>query len=182
MVTPQGTGSGTQYAGYFAGDVTVTGTFSNPSDAKFKKNVRKVDSQLAKIKSLNPVSYEMKTKEFSSLNLGIGTQMGFIAQEVETIFPELVTENVQAKIQDRPILQKTDIRSSRPHPNNQEVKYKGINSIGLIPILTKGIQELSDIIDDKENEISLLKQQLDEQAEEINLLKLQMNEIIQKMK
>ena len=50
----------TNYAGYFAGDVTVTGTFVNPSDAKFKKDVKQINSALSTIRLLNPVQYNFK--------------------------------------------------------------------------------------------------------------------------
>ena len=58
------------------------------------------------------------------MNLAGGTQMGFIAQEMEKVFPQLVS-----------IIPDKNIDGSKISD------YKGINYIGLIPVLTKAIQE-----------------------------------------
>ena len=89
------TGSGTAYAiygdgdSYFDGDITVSGTIINPSDRKLKKNIRQSKSSLMKLLSLNVYSYEYDVNSYRHMNLPTGTQTGFIAQDVEAIFPEL---------------------------------------------------------------------------------------------
>lgn len=47
---------------------------------------------LEKIKSLRPVSYKWKKEEFPQYRFGNQTDFGLIAQEVEKIFPELVSD------------------------------------------------------------------------------------------
>ena len=181
---PAGTGTGTQYAGYFNGDVTVVGTFSNPSDAKFKRNIRSMNSQLDKIRVLNPVTYEMKTEEFSQMNFDKGTQVGFIAQEVESVFPSLIKENIQVSLQ-KPAV-KTNSRKSTeivaPAPTGEEISYKGINSISMIPILTKGIQELADLLEARDKEVVQLREDLNQQAQEMITLKLALDQLKEKLK
>lgn len=55
------------------------GTFS---DARLKENITNLPSQLSNIMSLRPVEFDYKD--------GSGHQIGFIAQEVEEIYPDLI--------------------------------------------------------------------------------------------
>jgi hypothetical protein len=67
------------------GNLVVTGTITQSSDARLKKNIATVDNVLDKIKQLHGVRYNW----IDPAN-GKDTQIGFIAQEVEKVFPELV--------------------------------------------------------------------------------------------
>ena len=62
------------------------------SDSRLKKSVETIPSALEKILSLRGVTFEWKTKEFPERNFTEGTQIGLIAQEVEEVFPELVSQ------------------------------------------------------------------------------------------
>jgi len=62
-------------------------TSTNPSDARLKTDVTNLSWGLADILALRPVSYKWKTDEIDQ-----GTQYGFIAQEVQSIMPELIRE------------------------------------------------------------------------------------------
>lgn len=68
-----------------SGSLTVTGTITELSTRKLKKNIRSLKSQLDTISMLNPVSYyrkdtQEKTKEY-----------GFISEEVREVYPEFVS-------------------------------------------------------------------------------------------
>jgi hypothetical protein len=71
------------------GSLYVTNS-SSPSDKRFKKNIKTLDNSLLKLQSIRGVSYEYRVNEFPKFNFKKGTQIGFIAQEIETQFPELV--------------------------------------------------------------------------------------------
>jgi len=96
-------------------DINPTTTaLSCSSDRNLKKNITTLDaSTLDKILALNPVTYNWNSE-------GDGTPVhnGFIAQEVESIFPDLVS---------------TDSTSG----------LKSLNYMGLIPYSIKAIQDLS---------------------------------------
>jgi len=100
-----------------AGTAWVTSGSWSGSDIRWKKNVSTLSttSSLDKILKLNPVTYEWKTDEFPEMKFSKGAQLGFIAQDVENIIPEVVT---------------TD--------NNG---YKGISYEKIVPVLTGAIQE-----------------------------------------
>jgi hypothetical protein len=58
------------------------------SDARFKTNVSTLENVLDKIAGINGVRYDLKEDE--EIITGHGKHIGFIAQELETEFPEFV--------------------------------------------------------------------------------------------
>jgi len=63
------------------------------SDARWKKKIEPLESSLDKVSSLQGVSYEWKTEEFLDFGLTEGKQIGLVAQDVEQVLPELVSED-----------------------------------------------------------------------------------------
>jgi hypothetical protein len=59
--------------------------FGSYSDSRLKENIVEIPSQLENIKALRPVEFDYKN--------GSGHQLGFIAQEVQAIYPDLVGES-----------------------------------------------------------------------------------------
>lgn len=77
---------------YFNG----TGTWSGGSlwsDARFKTNVRSVTGAMSKVMNLHGVTFNYRDAEFPDRNFPGGTQLGFIAQDVEKVIPEVVVTN-----------------------------------------------------------------------------------------
>ncbi len=142
------------YAGYFAGDVTVTGTFSNPSDITLKFDITPITSALSIIDNLNPVKYYNKPDEkFSFLNLPGDLQYGFIAQDMEKVLPTLVKKQIHPGSEKG----SSDIAERNTY---QSFEFKGINYIGIIPILAKGIKEQQIIIDSLEKKLSEFEERI----------------------
>jgi hypothetical protein len=92
------------------------------SDQRLKENISDSTDGLAVVNALRPVRYDWKE--------GYGNdqknQLGFIAQEVETVFPEAVSEWKVNKI--------------------DETVYKTVGPSALIPVLVKAIQEQQALI------------------------------------
>jgi hypothetical protein len=61
--------------------------FASISDVREKENITTISGSLSKITSLNPV-------EFDWIASGEHCKAGFVAQEVEEVFPEFVVENM----------------------------------------------------------------------------------------
>jgi hypothetical protein len=154
-------GGTTNYAGYFAGNTTVTGTFTNPSDRKMKQNIALYTDALEVIQQLETKTYDYKKGEFAGMGLSSQPQIGFIAQEVEKVLPNLVTANVHPEEIEH------DEEGNRVILR-EAINYKGINYIGLIPVLTQGIKELT--IENQELKSSLadVTKQLSELTELMN--------------
>lgn len=89
------------YAGYFNGDIFTTGSYL-PSDEKLKNKIKTEDPSLEKIKKLNPVSYSY-VDNTKYIALPKGLQHGFIAQELQKVFPEMVNV-IKAPIFEKDIL------------------------------------------------------------------------------
>jgi hypothetical protein len=139
--------SSTNYGVYCSGNGGYTGTWSSLSDGKFKNNIAKLaEGTISKIMQLKPSTYTLKTEEYKFMNLPEGSQFGFVAQDLEQVFPTLV------------------VNSSHPGEqgvggNSAQINYKAVNYIGLIPILTKAIQEQQTTIQDLKSEIESLRKE-----------------------
>ncbi|AXG72156.1 chaperone of endosialidase [Kordia sp. SMS9] len=125
-----------RFAGYFDGNVTVNGMFTS-SDKKLKKEIETEENVLEKVMELDAVTYKFKAND--QLNLPQELQHGFIAQNIEEVFPELVTTIK------KPIIDKDNKMTG-------EYEYKAVNYIGLISVLTSSIQELNEKVATLENE------------------------------
>ncbi len=126
-------------AGYFDGKVVVNGPFSTPSDRKLKENIKDESGLLEKLIQLNPVNYNFATND--KINLPEGLQHGFLAQNIEENFPELV---IPAR---KPIFDKEG-------KFVEYYDYKTVNYLGLISVLTSGIKELDAKVKSLEDIIS----------------------------
>jgi hypothetical protein len=61
------------------------------SDARYKSDVMTIQDALGKVTSLRGVNFSWKTAEFPERHFTRERQIGFIAQEVEKVLPELVS-------------------------------------------------------------------------------------------
>ena len=117
------------------------------SDSRVKENVLELKSTIDNLKLLKPVSYDYKISLYDSIPEGLRgiavakgkNHFGFIAQDVQQIYPNLVKE-----------IPGTDLL--------------GIDYISFVPVLVKGFQELdnrmeelANIIADQELELLALK-------------------------
>ncbi len=145
--------SPTSFAGFFDGDIDVLGNIFNTSDRKLKENIEDEANAMDRIMALRPSTYTYRMDgKPGQLNLPKGDQHGFIAQDLEEVFPELVT-NATAQIRDG--------KGSSPiDGGSEDYSFKSVNYIGLIPILTKGIQEQQSTIDRLEAELAEVKELL----------------------
>jgi hypothetical protein len=86
-------GSGSSaYGGYFLGNTYTTGTYSS-SDARLKKNVRPMSAALSELLQLKGVTFEWINPEEHAGQTGL--QRGFIAQDVEKVFPGWISVDRQ---------------------------------------------------------------------------------------
>jgi hypothetical protein len=107
---------------YVDNDFYITGSLYNTSDVILKNNIVSInETKCHKILDLKPVEYTFKTDTKKQLHYG------FIAQDIEQIYPELVKKG--------------------------EYNYKRVNYIELIPLLVCKIQMMQKEIDDLKEEI-----------------------------
>jgi hypothetical protein len=95
---------------------SATGIITCTSDSRLKKNVSTITSALQVISELRPITYQ-----WLKGNDNLPLQYGFIAQEVETVLPNLVSTDDEG--------------------------YKALSMVEIIPFLTGAIQEQQQEID-----------------------------------
>jgi hypothetical protein len=121
------------YVGW-GGTIYATSTsISAISDIRYKENVRDLDDGLSKIMALQPRKFDWKEGK----GRDIKNDRGWIAQEIETVFPDLVD----------------DWKDEAPEG---EEPYKAVRP-DLIPVLVKAIQEQQTIIESLEARITALE-------------------------
>lgn len=116
------------------GNMTITGSLSQSSDARLKKNVETLTSGLSIVNQLRGVRYNWKDEART------GNKVGFIAQEVEAVLPELVVTKKDG--------------------------FKAVNYAEMTAVLVEAVKELSLEIAELKKENSTLKAELTK-AEEL---------------
>jgi hypothetical protein len=134
---------GVALAGKFDGDVLINGvgTITSgvwlPSDANLKANIQALPSTAsAQLAQLDAMTYQFVPSAAPQAELPAGDQAGFMAQQMEQLFPELVRES-----------QFTAMLDSMGNVVHPAVQYKAVNTIGLIPYMISAMQEQNARID-----------------------------------
>lgn len=146
------TGSTYAFTVYGSG-LASGGTWMN-SDRALKENIATLkEGTLDKIMKLNPVNYDYKkTDDFEFLNLPNKNQIGFVAQELEEEFPELVQSTVMI-----------DRNAHSQDQRNPIVEHdlKAVNYAAMVSVLTKAMQEQQAIIEAQQSEINNLLERVE---------------------
>lgn len=162
-----GTGTGTMYAGYFSGDVHVSGNLTWTSDERKKENVGNLENALDLIAAIQPKTYTFKSED--KMNLPKGQQFGFLAQELEQALPDVVrTIEHPAPHIDREEAQIDEENAATaefdesPVQGETSEELKAVNYIALIPILVQAVKEQQAEIEAQQAEIKALRKMLEE--------------------
>ena len=110
----------------------ITTTISGISDQRLKENIRDLDVGLTEILQLQPRVFDWKVGKGKDVR----NDRGFIAQEFELVFPDLIDE------------------WKDPAPEGEE-PYKSVRQ-DLIPVLVKAIQEQQTLIESQQSQIDAL--------------------------
>ena len=102
----------------FNGDTTVGGDITISSDARLKSNIVSLGSTLSKLLLIDGKSYEKDGKQ----------RIGVLAQEIQEVFPELVTEDGNEML--------------------------AVNYQGLVPVLINALKEQDKIIKSQEERLA----------------------------
>lgn len=109
----------------------TSNTWTISSDARLKKNIKPIEHALDDLLALHGVTYQWRNPETQG-NMA-GTYTGMIAQDVEKVFPEWITED----------------------PNG----YNQLTTIGFEGIVVEAVRDLRD---EKDAQIAELQRQVDE--------------------
>lgn len=119
------------------------------SDERIKENIELGDTSLC-LKNINNVPVKRYTFKNFACRYADQHQLGFIAQDLERVYPKLVfTRSVE--------------EFDNPDNPSEKIKIENFKSIErepLIPVLWGGVQELSKIINEMQSRISELEKEI----------------------
>jgi hypothetical protein len=149
----QNTGGLDGWGGAFYNDLGYTGFFGTISDRKTKKDIIQIGNALALVKSLNPVTYYFDLDKYPTMGLNQEMEYGFIAQEVREVLPEIT------RIKELDTNATSEIKPHQLNENKLE-SFVVLDYTRIIPILTKGMQEQQEIIENQNNKITELENKM----------------------
>lgn len=120
----------------FGGSLSVTGNmhavaYPGPSDLRYKKDIQKLEGSLANVIKLRGINYLWRSDEFPDKSFSDKPQLGFIAQEIQTVYPEFVHEG--------------------------EDGYLSVDYSRLTPVLVEAIKEQQQMIQELQKQIGEMK-------------------------
>ena len=123
-------------SGSLAGTIFATVTsISSTSDERLKENIKDLETGLTEIMALKPRRFDWKEGEGNSTK----NNAGFIAQEVETVLPELVGDYLHDEIDD----------------------VKSVRMGDILPTLVKAVQEQQALIETQQTTIDDFKSRIE---------------------
>ena len=114
---------------WFNGDATLAGNLNINSDARLKANIVSLGATLSKLLQIDGKSYTMKKDESKKQKIGL------LAQDIEKVFPELVSES-----------------------NG----IKSVNYQGLVPVLINALKQQDVLIKEQQRILSKQQSEVDE--------------------
>jgi len=120
-------GASTRYYFYAStANMTINGTLTQNSDSRVKENIVEIDDCIGKVQAMRGVYYNR-----TDFNTEV-TKVGVIAQEVETVLPELILES--------------------PEDGLKSVAYSELTAV-----LINAVKEQQEIIEDLKTRIEQLE-------------------------
>ena len=113
----------------FDGTTTIAGDLNVNSDARLKANIISLGSTLSKLLQIDGKSYTMKKDESEKQKIGL------LAQDIEKVFPELVSESHGVK---------------------------SVNYQGLVPVLINALKDQDAMMKEQDNRLSKQQSEIDE--------------------
>ena len=109
-----------------AGEIRATGDITAffSSDARLKENIQPIQNALEKVESISGNTYDWK-EGYDAVHSHKGNDVGVIAQEIEAILPQIVT--------------------------NRDNGFKAVQYEKIVPLLIEAIKELSAKVDSLKN-------------------------------
>jgi uncharacterized coiled-coil protein SlyX len=152
---------------HVSGNIGITGSLYTISDKRHKANIKKLGGALEIVTKLRPVTYNLKQEDLSKYRelvpdslssaddnqlrkrFGLGKKrntnkkhVGFVAQELEEVFPELVHSDIEGTL--------------------------SVDYVSLVPVLAGAIQEQSKTIEGQNKTIKKQSKVIDKQNEIID--------------
>jgi hypothetical protein len=129
---------------YARGDMLI-------SDARYKQNIALIADPLATILQLRGVTFDWKPETEKEESFDPRRQIGFIAQEVEKVLPDLVRTNADG--------------------------YKSVAYVNVVPVLVEAVKTLNEKLEAQQRQSEAKEKRLHTQQQEIDTLKAKLAEL-----
>ncbi|MES2893386.1 MAG: tail fiber domain-containing protein [Bacteroidota bacterium] len=113
------------------------------TDTDVKRNITTINSPLKSLLRLEPRVFEYETEKFKSLRLKEGRQYGFLADNMQEVFPGMVNSKHVNYMYGKNTYRQASIRT--------------VDEVSLIPVLVASIQELHLEVEKLKQELHSLK-------------------------
>ena len=133
----------------------IANQFNQNSDARYKTHITTFDNALDAVLNLRGVTYDWDRAKWPEKNFSEGRQIGFIAQEVEKVLPELVITDGSG--------------------------YKSVAYANAVPVLVEAIKALNAKLDAKDKQINELAK-LKEENEALKKQFAELAKLVQQVK
>ena len=128
---------------FFFFATTLSMSAQQVQDNEIKKNVMEMSTPLEKLLQLEPKVFEYNTEKYKHLNLQPGRRFGFMSDNMQSVFPELVTTKHSSYMFGKNVY--------------RSIKIKTIDETSLIPVLVASIKEQQVEIEKLKKDIAGLK-------------------------
>jgi Chaperone of endosialidase len=137
--------AGTDWAGFFEGQGYLSNGPWVLSDQNLKTDIQDVpgSSAMGRIMALSPKSYHFTVEEHPGMGMPDGLQYGLLAQEVQEIYPELVTDV------NRPAVVGPD-----GEVQEEAISFKAMKYEGLIADLIGAVKHQQAMIDELQEQVA----------------------------
>jgi len=127
-----------------------------PSDERLKKDVQPITNAIDDIMKLEAVTYKWDMEKNPTFGFDAEVlNYGFLAQDLNSVFPELVAENSIAA----PVAHPQVLRGDN---TGADYKFSSVNYTSLIPINIQATKEQQLLIEELQNTVKELQQRLNE--------------------
>ena len=134
------------------GLIRTIGAVNTSSDRRFKEDIQPLTGALEKVSRLTGVSYDWNRTAFPDKHFSDRRQIGFIAQDVQTVLPELVTADSEG--------------------------YLSVAYTAAVPVLVEAVKEQQQqmkeqrqLVDEQQQQMKEQRQLVDEQQQQVEALR-----------
>ena len=138
--------------GLFTGTVTASCGVLVCSDVRYKTNIHPLTNSLSNVLALQGIYYDWRKQDFPEKQFDDKKQIGFAAQDLEKIYPEMV--------------------------HTDEAGFKTVDYSRLTPVLVEAIKEQQEIINALKSSNSHQQNQIDYLMRELLALKEKTNTVV----
>uniref|UniRef100_K3XAT5 EGF-like domain-containing protein n=1 Tax=Globisporangium ultimum (strain ATCC 200006 / CBS 805.95 / DAOM BR144) TaxID=431595 RepID=K3XAT5_GLOUD len=134
------------------GQVMGSGAYVDASDARFKRDITPITNSSAVLHALQGVEYSYRVDAFPNKNFPKERELGFLAQDVERVLPQVISEDAQG--------------------------FKYVAYARVVPVIVEAIKEVNKQVRTCEDDMASLRMELHELRQLLFMQQQQIDELL----